>query len=303
MQGPAVHQAPPPHQTPSPWIWLIAGTGEGPPLAARLLERGWRVRVSLVSAAAGRAYPPHPRLVVTVGAIGAGDGGEPAAAVLAELRSAAAAGQPYRWMVDASHPFARRISAAVAEACRLQGQPLLRLKRPLPTATGARILADLPALAQEPLAGRRLLLAIGARRLAEAIGHCPGAVPHARLLPSPAALRQAMAAGLPPERVACLRPAADAAAAAAIEAALCRRWGIEVVLCRRSGGPSESHWRRICRDLGLRLLLLERPPEIAGVPTLPLGALLERLGDPPPPPGPGAMPASEAPAPPAPCHG
>ncbi|MFM7265956.1 MAG: precorrin-6A/cobalt-precorrin-6A reductase [Cyanobium sp.] len=311
MQGPAVHQTPLPHDDRGHWIWLIAGTGEGPPLAARLLERGWAVRVSVVSAAAGLAYPAHPRLMVAVGAIGYGngnrnagaDGGESAAAVLTELRSAAAAGQPCRWVIDASHPFALRISAGVAEACRLQGQTVLRLQRPHPAGDAARILADLPALAQEPLAGRRLLLAIGARRLAEAIDHCPGAVAHARLLPSPAALRQAMAAGLPAERVACLRPQADAAAAATIEAALCRRWRIEVVLCRRSGGPSESHWRRICHDQGLRLLLLERPPEIAEVPALPLEALLAHIGDPPPPAGPGAMPTSRSAALPAPCHG
>jgi precorrin-6A/cobalt-precorrin-6A reductase len=305
MQGPAVHQAPPRRAGCSPWIWLIAGTGEGPPLATRLLGRGWHVRVSVVSAAAARAFPPHPRLEVAVGAIGAapGQGDAPAAAVLAELRTAAARGQPYRWVIDASHPFALRISAGLAEACRLQGQPLLRLQRPRSDASGARILADLPALAQEPLTGRRLLLAIGARRLAEAIGHCPGAVHHARLLPSPTALRQAMAAGLPAERVACLRPGADAEDAAAVEAALCRRWGIETVLCRRSGGPSEYHWRRISHDLGLHVLLLERPPEIAGIPTLSLEALLGRVGDPPPPAGGASMPTSDTAAPTAPCHG
>ncbi len=293
MQGPAVHQAPPPRDGPSgspgdgsgdePWIWLIAGTGEGPPLAARLLGSGWRVRVSVVSAAASRAYAPHPRLELAVGAIGAaaGGAGEPGAAVLAELRAAGQRGQPCRWVIDASHPFAQRISAGLATACGLQGQPLLRLWRPRQKTCGASILPDLPALAAEPLADRRLLLAIGARRLAEAMGHCPGAIPHARLLPSPGALRQAMAAGIPAERVACLRPPAEADAAAAIEAALCRRWGIEVVLCRRSGGPSEAHWRRICQDLGLRLLLLERPPEDPRVMALTLESLLARVGPPP----------------------
>lgn len=304
MQGPAIHQAPPAWEDSAPWIWLIAGTGEGPPLAARLLERGWRVRVSVVGAAAGRAYPPHPRLRVSVGAIGTGPGagGDPVAAVLADLERAAGQGQPCRWLIDASHPFAVRISAALAEACRRRGQPLLRLQRPLPEAGDATVLADLPALATEPLAGRRLLLAIGARRLGEAIRHCPGALHHARLLPSPSALRQAMAAGLPAERVACLRPPAEAAAAATIEAALCRRWGIEAVLCRRSGGPSENHWRRISDALGLRLMLLERPAEIAGIPTLSLEALLARIGDPPPAPWesmPTSLSAPHASA----CHG
>jgi precorrin-6A/cobalt-precorrin-6A reductase len=284
MQGPAVHQAPSPGNAADrgAWIWLVAGTGEGPPLAARLLERGWGVRVSVVSGAAARAYAPHPRLELRVGALG-GDGavrGDPTGAALAELQGAAARGRPCRWLIDASHPFALRISAALAEACRIQEQPLLRLLRPDSADAGATVLADLAELAREPLAGRRLLLAIGARRLAEAMGHCPSAIHHARLLPTPAALRQAMAAGIASARVACLRPAADPAAAAAVEAALCRRWRIEAVLCRRSGGPSESHWRRISATLGLRLLLLERPAEPPGVRALLLEALLERVGTP-----------------------
>jgi precorrin-6A/cobalt-precorrin-6A reductase len=146
---------------------------------------------------------------------------------------------------------------------------------------GATVLADLDSLGGIDLTGRHLLLAIGARRLAEAVAHSSGAVHHARLLPQPGALRQAMAAGLKAARLAALRPPAEAEAAAAIEAALCRRWRIEVVLCRRSGGPSESHWRRLCAEMGLRLLLLERPPEPPGATLLPLAPLLERLGEAP----------------------
>jgi precorrin-6A/cobalt-precorrin-6A reductase len=184
-------------------------------------------------------------------------------------------------VIDATHPFACRISTALTQACERQGQPLLRLQRPHSEAQGARILPDLASLAQEQLADRRLLLAIGARRLGEAISYCPTAVHHARLLPSPGALRQAMAAGIPAQRVACLRPPGEPEAAATVEAALCRRWRIETVLCRRSGGPSEAHWRRICQELGLRLLLLERPPEEPGVTALGLEALVARVGDPP----------------------
>ena len=105
-------------------LWLISGTGEGPPLAGALLARGWRLKVSVVTAAAARAYPRHPDLELAVGPLGAGCGESPASAVAAELRRARDLADPYLWLVDATHPFARQISAALAQACRRQVQPL-----------------------------------------------------------------------------------------------------------------------------------------------------------------------------------
>jgi precorrin-6A/cobalt-precorrin-6A reductase len=103
-------------------------------------------------------------------------------------------------------------------------------------------------------------------------------VHHGRILPLPLALQQATAAGLDPERIACLRPGGDGA----IERALCRHWRLTCVLARRSGGTNEALWHAIAADQGLRLLLLDRPPEPSGVRALPLGGLLEQLGWPAP---------------------
>lgn len=263
-----------PHR-PGSRLWLVAGTGEGPPLAEALLARGWRLRLSVVTAAATRAYPPHPHLQVGVGALGAASGDSPHAAVERELAQAEAMGDPFGWVVDASHPFARRISAALAGACAARRQPLLRLQRPLLPLGRALLLEDLEDLPPHHRPGEHLLLALGARRLAEAIAASPGARHHARVLPSVAGLQQALAAGLEPGRLACLRPGRGAAA---IEAALCRRWQIDTVLCRQSGGSSEAGWHRHCEALHLRLLLLRRPPEPPGVEALEGEALLARIG-------------------------
>jgi hypothetical protein len=62
MHVPSFHQSAAPGPGQAPWLWLLAGTGEGPRLAAALLQAGWLVRVSVVSRAAARAYPPPPRL-------------------------------------------------------------------------------------------------------------------------------------------------------------------------------------------------------------------------------------------------
>ena len=59
-----------PTSSPLPRLWLIAGTGEGPVLARALLAMGWRLRLSLVSDAAKRAYATQPHLEVVIGAVG-----------------------------------------------------------------------------------------------------------------------------------------------------------------------------------------------------------------------------------------
>ncbi|MFM8976251.1 MAG: hypothetical protein ACKOFN_11275, partial [Vulcanococcus sp.] len=64
-----------------------------------------------------------------------------------------------------------------------------------------------------------------------------------------------------------------------LERALCRRWRISAVLCRAGGGRSEALWRQVCGQLGLRLLLLQRPDGPGGD-GLPLQPLLEKLGQP-----------------------
>jgi len=263
-----MHTRPPHH--PGNRIWLLSGTGEGPPLATALLARGWRLRVWVVSEGAARSYPAAPALELAVGPIGG------TKAVAEALARAEAAGEGPAWVVDATHPFARRISADLAEACRLRAQPLLRLQRPLLPLGGATLLENLSALITVPLTGRSLLLAIGARHLASAVAHSPGSRHHARILPSSGALAEAMAAGLAADRVACLRPSPGGL----IERALCRRWGIEAVLCRRSGGVTEHLWHTLAAEFGLPLLLLERPPEPPGLECHGLESLLDRLGTP-----------------------
>ena len=276
MHDPPLHQA-------LPCLWLFAGTGEGPSLASALLAMGWQVKLSLVSGAAGRAYAPHPRLDIAIGAVGTPD------AIGAVLDRALADGVPFQVVVDATHPFACQISADLAEVCLGRSLPLLRLRREgggpgLGEANGVLVLPGLESLSDLNLRQEKLLLAIGHRQLARAVELTPGAVHHARLLPHPTSLQQAMAAGLAPKRVACLRPSAGPGGAsytAGIEEALVRQWGITTILARQSGGVTEACWRDVAQRLSLTLLLLQRPAEAQGVPAYGqadlLGQLLERI--------------------------
>jgi len=261
----------------APLIWLVCGTGDGPPLAKALLERGWRLRVNVVTAAAARAYPPHPRLDLAVGDL-TSDG-----QLLEQLQHC----RP-RWLVDATHPFAQRITARLERVCGQAQLPLLRLERQLPEASPPtpplrrRDLTELAQLSQLDLWGERLMLAIGSRQLGEALAHSNASAHFARVLDRPGSLQLALAAGLADHQLACLKPGGEQPSAglepAAIEMALCRRWRISSVLCRQSGGRSEDLWRQTCQRLDLQLLLLERPTP--GPDGLPLAPLLEKLGHP-----------------------
>lgn len=241
-------------------LWLFSGTGEGPLLARAWLERGWRLEVFVVSPSAARAYPPAKGLQVRVGAAGA------LTDLCRLLRHARARGEAPRWIVDATHPFATRISADLAHLGAELGQPLLRLLRPAVPAVDADGVIPVPdweSLAANVPVGERVLLAIGARQLARALAVLPGRSLQARVLPTAESLALALAAGFPADRLAALRPGA---ADRDILGALCRQWAITTVVARASAGSTEQCWRQVQADLGLRLVLLQRPqPVLPGV--------------------------------------
>ncbi|MDX6728918.1 MAG: precorrin-6A/cobalt-precorrin-6A reductase, partial [Baekduia sp.] len=97
-------------------VLILGGTAEARELAAGLDAAGVRVVTSL----AGRVA--RPRLPSGETRIGGFGGPAALAAWLAEHEIAA--------VVDATHPFAERISASAAQACGDAGVPLLRLQRP-----------------------------------------------------------------------------------------------------------------------------------------------------------------------------
>ena len=74
-------------------LWLLAGTGEGPRLAAALIKGGWRVQVSVVTPSAARAYASLGLESLAVGALQ----GEAAIAAFVGERG------PFRWVVAVSY--------------------------------------------------------------------------------------------------------------------------------------------------------------------------------------------------------
>ncbi|MEV4161076.1 cobalt-precorrin-6A reductase [Nonomuraea dietziae] len=96
-------------------VLILGGTAEARALAAELSGR-----VHVVSSLAGRVR--DPRLPVGEVHVGGFGGAEGLAAWLSAGRIDA--------VVDATHPFAARMTASAVEACRTTGTPLLVLRRP-----------------------------------------------------------------------------------------------------------------------------------------------------------------------------
>ena len=95
-------------------VLLLGGTGEARELARLLVDDG----VEVVSSLAGRVS--RPRLPVGSVRVGGFGGAEGLARALPEFDA----------VVDATHPFAARISVSAARAGAESGVPLLRLARP-----------------------------------------------------------------------------------------------------------------------------------------------------------------------------
>lgn len=95
---------------------ILGGTGEARALAKKLVDAGWFVTSSL----AGRVSEPK----LPVGSVRIGGFGGPAGLAKWLISDATEV------IIDATHPFAEKISESAAEAARATGLPLIALHRP-----------------------------------------------------------------------------------------------------------------------------------------------------------------------------
>jgi len=235
--------------SPTPWtVLVLGGTAEARALAARLDGRpGLRV----VSSLAGRvSRPVLPAGEVRVGGFGG------AAGLAAWTRA-----EGVRAVVDATHPFAQTISANAAQACARAGVPLLRLARPAWTARPGddwRVAGSLEeAAALLPALGSRVFLTTGRQGLS-VFASLDELWFLIRCVDPPS--------GPMPARGEVLL--ARGPYARDDERALMRRFGVEVLVTKNSGGALTEGKLDAARDLGLPVVMVSRPVPAPGVPSV-----------------------------------
>jgi precorrin-6A/cobalt-precorrin-6A reductase len=220
-------------------ILVLGGTGEARRVAGELDSRG----VEVVTSLAGRVSNPRlPAGRVRLGGFGGPDG---LAAWLREHEAAA--------VVDATHPFAERISTSACRACAAAHVPLLRLERPgfqeQPGDRWTRV-SDLAHAAELlPAHGRRILLTTGRQGLAAFAGltDCWFLIRCVET-PSPP---------LPPRHQLLLDRGPYTVPG---ELGLIDRHQIDVVVTKDSGGSMTQAKLRAARERGLPVIVVDRPP-------------------------------------------
>ncbi len=238
-----------------PHLWLLTGTGEGHVFAKSLLKEGWKITVSVVS---DRASIPYKKLNLEKILIGALATEEEIQSVILNARINQ---NGFHCVVDLTHPFAIKITRSISKVCNDLGQPLIRYERGIRNISNAFLIKNFSDLENYDLNNKSILLAVGVRHLQGALTFArnSGANVYARVLANPESIKKTLSSSIQKTNFAVLNPLASSNGK--IEKALVRKWNIDGVICRQSGGRNEILWHRICLSMGIKLWLLERPYE------------------------------------------
>jgi precorrin-6A/cobalt-precorrin-6A reductase len=229
-------------------ILLLSGTCEGPTLARALLGAGFAVHATVTRPEACASLFGSLQDALRVEARGFTEDG------LGDFLAQGGADL----VLDATHPFAVRITRTARAVCARLGVPCVRYERPdwePPPQTRlvgswAEAAEVLPALAT------RILLTVGAKQLKH-FAHLHGRLMlFARILPCVASLQQALAQGFPAERLLCLRPPFSQE----FNKAILREYRIEALLTKASGleGGVKEKVLAAC-ELGVAVVMVRRP--------------------------------------------
>lgn len=211
-------------------ILLLSGTSEGRILSARLRAEGLPFVASVTTPEARQLFAgidPPPEILVTRFS------GDALATLLRERQVGA--------ILDATHPFAQRISEKAMQVATQEHIPYVRYERPTTPPAGDPLARDCGEMVMVPdmetaavlcLAhGSRVFLTTGTKTLGvfREVMACKWVM--ARILPTVASLSQALDAGLPPAQILALRGPFSQE----LECALLREYRIDLLVTKDSG--------------------------------------------------------------------
>jgi precorrin-6A/cobalt-precorrin-6A reductase len=232
-------------------ILILGGTTEARQLAGRLAARP---DVELTLSLAGRTENPVAQPVPTrAGGFGGADG---LAAYLKDNQT--------DLLIDATHPYAARISTNAAKAARLAGVPILALRRPRWERREGDRWTEVDGAANAAVAlgpaARRVFLALGRQD----VGFFEAAAHHHYLLRSVDPVEPPL--GIPGVDYLLARGPFDEAD----EHRLLIEHRIDVIVSKNSGGEATYGKIAAARALGIEVVMIRRPvlptvPSAAGI--------------------------------------
>jgi precorrin-6A/cobalt-precorrin-6A reductase len=223
-------------------VLVLGGTSEASALAALLAERR---DIEAIMSFAGRTQAPvAPPIPLRVGGFGGADG------LAAYLES-----ERIDVLVDATHPFAERISRNARLAAARCGVPLVVLSRPAWTPQAGDRWIEVPDMAAAAAAlgleSRRVFLAVGRLQL-QAFEAAPQHVYLIRTI-------EPVAPALPRYRVIAARGPYDAES----EERLLRAEKIDAIVAKNSGAATVFGKIVAARRLGVPVIMVSRPSDAA----------------------------------------
>ncbi|MFG2995408.1 cobalt-precorrin-6A reductase [Streptomyces sp. NPDC048340] len=227
-----------------PHVLILGGTTEARGLAEALAAGPYRVTTSLAGRVASPVLPPGE---TRIGGFGGAEG-----------LAAWITGHRVTHLIDATHPFAERMSFNAAGAAALTGVPLLALRRPgwVPEPGDDWTFADslAEAAAVLPGLGGRVFLSTGRMGL-HTFAHLTDTWFLVRSVDRPDA-------PVPPRLEVVL---ARGPFTPADERELLARHRIDVLVTKDSGGSATAPKLTAAREAGIPVLVVRRPPVPEGV--------------------------------------
>lgn len=245
-------------------LCIFAGTSEGRKLVETLAGRGLHMTVCVATEYGEVLLGSRPGVEIRAGRM---DEREMEAMLRAE---------GFRLVVDATHPYADKVTENIAAACRNTGVEYLRLLRSSDAGESDGVFVENTAACVEYLKTTRgsILLTTGSKELA-AYADLHERI-YARVLPMQASLEICAQSGIAPERIIAMQGPFDEE----MNLALLKMTGAKYMVTKDTGGPGGYGAKiRAARRAGAQAVIIGRPVQREGMDMDALIRLLEQRFD------------------------